>query len=259
MQSPPHSVWPASPPPPRRAGVRPGNGRRRLSSSLAATVVVIALTSAALVLQRHDGPRQGSMIEQLDTLAWQLGLGLDQVEATGMRFTSDAAILDAVDMPNVRSFLSLDAAAVKRRIERLAWIDTARIERRLPNVLAIEVTERKPFAVWERGARDLLVDQGGRQLAAVARGAAPGLPRLVSLREAAAPGTAGVVRKAAGDSLGFDAGLGGLTADFFDLFLLILSLGNPRFTGKWPPTIRALHRRVKRWIHLNQPRFFVLA
>ncbi len=188
MQSPPHSVWPASPPPPRRAGVRPGNGRRRLSSSLAATVVVIALTSAALVLQRHDGTRQGSMIEQLDTLAWQLGLGLDQVEATGMRFTSDAAILDAVDMPNVRSFLSLDAAAVKRRIERLAWIDTARIERRLPNVLAIEVTERKPFAVWERGARDLLVDQGGRQLAAVARGAAPGLPRLVGER---APDDAG--------------------------------------------------------------------
>jgi cell division protein FtsQ len=99
-----------------------------------------------------------------------------------MRFTSDAAILDAVDMPNVRSFLSLDAAAVKRRIERLAWVDTARIERRLPNVLAIEVTERKPFAVWERGARDLLVDQGGRQLAAVARGAAPGLPRLVGER-----------------------------------------------------------------------------
>ena len=105
MQSPPHSVWPASPPPPRRAGVLAGQrAATSLSSSLAATVVVIALTSAALVLQRHDGPRQGSMIEQLDTLAWQLGLGLDQVEATGMRFTSDAAILDAVDMPHAAPF-----------------------------------------------------------------------------------------------------------------------------------------------------------
>lgn len=118
------------------------------------------------------------LIDGLDELASSAGLGLDQVEVSGQHFASDSDILDAVDLPNVRSFLTFDTAAVRARIERLAWVDTAAIERLMPNRLAIRVTERRPFAAWERGAKDVLIDGTGRQLATVAKGQAPDLPRI---------------------------------------------------------------------------------
>jgi cell division protein FtsQ len=118
------------------------------------------------------------MVERLEELATSAGLGLDQVEIAGARFTSDSDILDAVDLPNVRSYLTFDAAQIRARIERLPWVETATIEPMLPNRLGIRVTERRPFAVWDRGPRDILIDATGRQLATVAKGQAPDLPRI---------------------------------------------------------------------------------
>ncbi len=119
-----------------------------------------------------------SFTARLDQLASHIGLGIDQVEISGQRFASDADILDAVDLANVRSFLTFNNAAVRARIERLPWIASATIERRMPNELGILVKERVPFAIWRNGARDVMIDRTGRELSAIVRGSAIELPRV---------------------------------------------------------------------------------
>lgn len=176
MRTPPTAALSAGLPIARRGDMR--------LSRVARWLALIAVVLAMAVLARSSGlrPRLASVGTQLspwiDRSAAAVGFGLDQVEIAGIHQASAREILDAVDLPNVRTFLALDVAAVKARIERVAWIDTARIDRHFPNILAITVTERRPLAAWDRGPSDALVDRTGRQLATVARAAVPDLPRI---------------------------------------------------------------------------------
>src|SRR5690606_22081302 len=80
-----------------------------------------------------------------------------------------------LDLANVKTFAALDTAAVKARIERLPWIDTAELTRVYPGRLDIRVTERSPYALWTRADRHYLIDKTGRVLAAVSGDTLPKL------------------------------------------------------------------------------------
>lgn len=113
-----------------------------------------------------------------DQMARLLGLGVDQVTVIGHRQTSDSAIFDALDLPNVGSQIAIDTRAAQARVERLPWIATASVTRVLPDGLEIRVTERAPSVVWIRDGREWLVDRTGRVLGPNPPGARPELRRL---------------------------------------------------------------------------------
>jgi cell division protein FtsQ len=124
-----------------------------------------------------------------------LGFGIDQVTLTGHHFSFDRDVFDALDLANVRTFAALDTAAVKSRIERLPWVDAAELTRVYPGELEIRVTERKPYALWQRTDRHYLIDKTGRVLAAVGGDSLPDLPRFAG--EGAAAEAAGLMENLA--------------------------------------------------------------
>jgi cell division protein FtsQ len=180
---------PTAPVPPLGAGsVGLGSRRRRLKPRHRAYgrrlgLAVFATLSGSLVFSLlTDGGRQTRAIAPLlphsdEVLAWT-GLRIDQVAVSGQRFATDTDIFEAADLPNARSLLTLDIAAMRERIERLPWIATATISRIYPGTLDIHVTERKPSALWSKGGRELLIDDRGRVLSAVKPGTETGLPRI---------------------------------------------------------------------------------
>ncbi len=56
------------------------------------------------------------------------------------------------------TFLNLDLADARSRVETLAWVENADLKRVWPNMIDIFVTERKPLANWSGGG---LVDESG--------------------------------------------------------------------------------------------------
>ena len=56
---------------------------------------------------------------------------------------------------------------VKRRLQALPAVQTARVSMSLPNRLEIRIGERTPVAIWQVGSTSFLVDQEGRVLGAV--------------------------------------------------------------------------------------------
>lgn len=126
----------------------------------------------------EEAARHAGHAPKLERLARLMGFGIDQVALVGHRYAYDRDVFDALDLANVRTFAALDTAAVKARIERLSWIDTAELTRVFPGRLDIRVTERKPYAVWSRADRVYLIDRTGRVLAAVNGTALPDLPRV---------------------------------------------------------------------------------
>ena len=115
----------------------------------------------------------------LDTIARGAGLGIEEVRVSGHRHASDSDILDALDLPNVRSMARFDSEEARRRIERLPWIASAEITRVFPDRLDIRVRERRPFAIWQRGNAEILIDETGRELQRVAPGTIEHLPRVI--------------------------------------------------------------------------------
>jgi cell division protein FtsQ len=160
-------------------GRRGRHARRRSGSTLASLLMAAlagSLTFAVLTGGGQDAREARPLIEELDRAAEALGLGLRQVNLTGHRHTDDRDVFDALDLPNVRSLLRFDGAAIEARIRRLPWVATASIERTVPGQVDIHITEREPFAVWRRGGREHLIDKSGRVLTAIPAGSAPGLP-----------------------------------------------------------------------------------
>ncbi|MEQ1868224.1 MAG: FtsQ-type POTRA domain-containing protein [Micropepsaceae bacterium] len=126
----------------------------------------------------HNVRVQSSLVPGFNRALVFAGFGIDQISITGHTFTADSDVFDAIDLPNVGTFLALDAAAVRARIERLPWVETAQLSREFPSRLDVRITERTPFALWQRGEREFLIDRTGRVLSAVKPDSELTLPRV---------------------------------------------------------------------------------
>ncbi|MGH3119023.1 MAG: cell division protein FtsQ/DivIB, partial [Gaiellales bacterium] len=60
-----------------------------------------------------------------------------------------------------QSMLRLNLAAAERRVESIPMVQDARLERRWPQTVRIEITERAPWAFWEIGQDRYVIDTEG--------------------------------------------------------------------------------------------------
>jgi cell division protein FtsQ len=154
-------------------GFEPGAARRILGWSMAA-LVMVSVTAAVFAFR----------LPQLAGLAigegiGQMGFTLRHVESRGNRRVSTQAIYNIAFSQDSPAMPLVDLDRTRARLLELPWIAEARVSRRLPDTLVIEVVERTPVAIWEdpRG-RQMLIDASGVALEQVRIEAVPDLPRL---------------------------------------------------------------------------------
>jgi cell division protein FtsQ len=73
----------------------------------------------------------------------------------------------------------VDTSAIRARLLRFGWVKDARVLRRLPDTLVIDIVERKPAALWQNGGQLALIDSGGVVLDRVPVDGMPDLPLLI--------------------------------------------------------------------------------
>ena len=105
---------------------------------------------------------------------------VDSLVVSGNRTLSRADVVAAAGLRTGVSLLSLDLAAVRAQLARHPWVREASVRRRLPGTVLVEIAERVPCVIV-RSDRDLLVDETGAVLAAVANGARADLPVLTGV------------------------------------------------------------------------------
>lgn len=92
----------------------------------------------------------------------EAGFRLETVHVQG---ASALATLDIVRAANVHKddpLLGLDLNALRERVEKVGWVEEARVVRLLPDTLVIAVKERRQLAVWQHGGRSVVIDDKGR-------------------------------------------------------------------------------------------------
>ncbi len=182
-----------------RAGSRKGSsaGRRSARSTpvsagtgrlarwgLGAFVTILAIVAViALDLPAKAG-------QAIGLASGEAGFAVNGYQITGIRRMNrrlvDAAITDELrraaeaslrdDRP-AQAMVSLDA--IRDRLLGYGWVRDARVSRRLPDTLVIDIVERQPAAVWQNKQQLSLIDGEGIVLAPVPVDRMPDLPLLI--------------------------------------------------------------------------------
>lgn len=109
------------------------------------------------------------------------GYVLGDVLVEGRTETERDAVLGALGVQRGDPILAIDLEDARERLESLPWVSTAQVERRLPDLLYVRLTERQPMAIWQHERRFTVIDREGRPLADAAELARRGNKRVEQL------------------------------------------------------------------------------
>lgn len=109
-------------------------------------------------------------------LAWLVSLpvfALHRVDVRGeLRHVSEASIKLVANRGVRGNFFTVELDEVRAAFEKLPWVDEARVSRRWPDTLVVELVEHVPLARWNKNR---LVSMQGEVFNAAADAALPGL------------------------------------------------------------------------------------
>jgi cell division protein FtsQ len=85
----------------------------------------------------------------------------DQIEVNGNRIVSREAVLQQFIHDRNRSVLRVPLDSRRSQLEQIPWVESASVQRILPNRLRVELTERTPVAFARNGNELALIDAHG--------------------------------------------------------------------------------------------------
>jgi cell division protein FtsQ len=147
---------------------------RRVSVWIFAAMLVALAIAALLVL--HVPQLLGGA---LGAAAGEAGFSLRHVEIKG------AAHVPALDIDNIAfdqasaAMPLVDLEGTRQRLLKYGWVKDARVSRRFPDTLVVDIVERTPSAIWQNEGKLALIDADGVILAPVRLEAMPNLPLVI--------------------------------------------------------------------------------
>lgn len=150
---------------------RVGGGRRRLRA-LAGTVFdrvaawprwtgrvgALGVLSATLVYGIILGGYLPSMIQNVTA---SMGFSVSKIHISGQKETDERDVIAGLDFTPASSLVMYDVEAARQRLMREPWIDSVSVLKLYPDTLRVTITERHPFALWQRGRLVSIIDRDG--------------------------------------------------------------------------------------------------
>ena len=177
--------------PVRKAGARAsasawpeGTGRLARYAFLALLAIMAIVAVIALDLP-------GKLLRATGAATGQAGFTVDGYQIVGLR-NMDRKLVDAVVTDELRRAAEeaplgndrpaqalVDLDRIRESLLQFGWVKDARVSRRLPDTLMVDIVERTPAAVWQHQGRLSLIDGEGVVLTAVRLDRMPDLPLLI--------------------------------------------------------------------------------
>ncbi|WP_380873906.1 hypothetical protein ACFB49_44570 [Sphingomonas sp. DBB INV C78] len=90
------------------------------------------------------------------------GFAVKKVEITGIDRMDRAPVEDAAFSAQELAMPLVDIGDIRGKLLQQGWVKDARVSRRLPDTLVIDIVEREPAAIWQHRQRLHLIDADGR-------------------------------------------------------------------------------------------------
>jgi len=126
----------------------------RWTGSVAALGFLTLTISYGIVIGGH-----GRIVS--DALLSAAGFGIEAVKLSGQREIDEFQILEALEIHEGSSLALFDAAAARVRLNQMAWVKNASVMKLYPSTLQINIEERVPYALWQRGDLVSIVNEAG--------------------------------------------------------------------------------------------------
>lgn len=137
--------------------------RRRLRPLAWCVAGLIAVGGvAALVRTVQPGSTVATLRERI---AGGTSLVVQDIVIEGREKTPEPLLRAALGVSRGDKLLGFSLEGARTRIEGLAWVQHATVERRLPGTVVVQLQERRPFAVWQTNGKFLLIDRAGQVVA----------------------------------------------------------------------------------------------
>lgn len=107
------------------------------------------------------------------------GYTVADVMVEGRNRTDGDALLSALGIRAGDAILAFDLTEARERLERLPWVASATVERRLPDTVVVRLTEHKAMAIWQNKGKQVVIGRDGSVLTEQGAGQFPELPLVV--------------------------------------------------------------------------------
>lgn len=101
------------------------------------------------------------LVERGEQVLASSGFVVKDILVEGRRQSDPKTILTAVGSTRGDSIFACDPIKTKQRLEQITWIQSATVQRRMPNTIYIRLVERNPIAIWQNDGKRFLVDEHG--------------------------------------------------------------------------------------------------
>jgi cell division protein FtsQ len=99
--------------------------------------------------------------EPRHVLARMLGLGVDHITISGIAELHEHEVLQAAGIDGRMSLAFFDAGAAREALEAQPLIREANVRKIYPGEISISITEREPYALWQKNGELFVISQDG--------------------------------------------------------------------------------------------------
>ena len=181
--------------PPRRPAQTPKKRRKVQTSRLNAIINALPISPQRLQklanwtiglslfavagLAAHATGVTAKVHEEYAQAVGRAGFQVKKVEVVGADRIDRLKVYDIALAQKDRSMAAVDLDGVRGDLMRYGWIKDARVSRRLPDTLVVDIVERTPAAIWQHNNRLSLIDEKGVVLEPVTVATMPDLPLVI--------------------------------------------------------------------------------
>jgi cell division protein FtsQ len=137
--------------------------QRRLLPPAAIGLALLVICGAGFA-GLHALNRGQSLRDRLGRATAAIGLRVRDVEIVGRQKTPEPMVRAALGVIPGEPILTYGIDAARARIETIQWVASASVRRVLPDTLVVNLTERRPFAVWQHDGHFALIDRDGQMV-----------------------------------------------------------------------------------------------
>jgi cell division protein FtsQ len=90
-----------------------------------------------------------------------MGLKVREILVEGRARVPAQTVMASLEVGRGAPILGVGVAAVRQRLETIPWVESAVVERRLPDTIFVRLVERVPLALWQHNGMFSVIDAKG--------------------------------------------------------------------------------------------------
>ncbi len=146
---------------------------------------VFALSGFAIVMVGvvlvHSAQTGGTVAVLQQRFGRAIDLRVGRIQIDGRSNTPEKLLRAELGVNEGDPILGFSVEGARQRIESLSWVEHVAVERRLPDTIYVDLTERRPFAIWQYQGKFQLIDRAGEVVTNEDVAAFTDLPLVVGL------------------------------------------------------------------------------